>query len=150
MNTTVYWIRTDNGGGRKRFMEDNSHWVPSARPMAPEDIDPALFDRPAKAVEFQTREAAITYLGTLVRGGVPRVNEMLASGLYEIVPMQAGTRLTDVEPLPAKKTKKPTSPAAGEVLVMTIAELHIGRERQFALEIEFDQKWNDYQKRVRR
>ena len=30
--------------------------------------------------------------------------------------------LTDVEPLPAKKTKKPTSPAAGEVLVMTIAE----------------------------
>ena len=27
MNTTVYWIRTDNGGGRKRFMEDNSHWV---------------------------------------------------------------------------------------------------------------------------
>jgi hypothetical protein len=58
-----------------------------------------------KPWEFPTREAAVQEMAKLAIGGVSEVNEKIASGFYEIVPVPAGTELSDEEKPPVKKSK---------------------------------------------
>ena len=139
-NQTVYRIQSTNRG-KKYFLEDNSHWVDQPEEVSMDYyLDPKLYAHPVKFLEFDTREAAVEWIN---KGANAKAVKLLAQGIYEIVAIPAGS-LISTSPLLVKKSKKVES--RPEALMMPIAELRIGRNLQSALEIEFEQKWNDYRK----